>query len=70
MNDKCSNGFREFDSHTTTKIKIMYETLEHYKVYKQKKDLQESKEIKLKKWQKEMDIFLAKLIAKNGTTNY
>ena len=20
MNDKCSNGFREFDSHTTTKI--------------------------------------------------
>ena len=22
MNSQCSNGFREFDSHTTTKIKL------------------------------------------------
>ena len=72
MNDKCSNGFREFDSHTTTKIKIMYETLEHYKVYKQKKDLQElhEKAIKLNEWKKEMDEFLTKLRIKNGTTDY
>ena len=48
----------------------MYETLEHYKVYKQKKDLQESKQIKLNKWKKEMDKFITKLITKNGTTNY
>ena len=51
----------------------MYETLEHYKVYKQKKDLQElqkSKEIKLNEWKKEMDKFITKLITKNGTTNY
>ena len=69
----CSNGFCKFDSYTTTKIKIMYETLEHYKVYKQKKDLQElqkSKEIKLNEWKKEMDKFITKLITKNGTTNY
>ena len=44
----------------------MYETLEHWKQYKQEKDLQAkiAKEFKLfDKWQ-------AKLIAKNGTTNY
>jgi len=27
MNDKCSNGFREFDSHTTTKIINMKEEI-------------------------------------------
>jgi len=50
----------------------MYETLEHYKVYKQKKDLQAKivKEIKLNEWKKEMDIFMNKLAKKNGTTNY
>ena len=39
----------EFDSHTTTKYKIMYEALEHYKVYKQEKELQAkiAKEFKL-----------------------
>ena len=48
----------------------MYETLEHYKVYKQKKELQESKEFKLNEWKKEMDKFLTKLRNKNGQTNY
>ena len=43
----------------------MYETLEHWKQYKQEKQLQ----AKLV-WEKEMDKFLNKLIAKNGTTNY
>ena len=37
----------------------MYETLEHWKQYKQKQ-----------KAKQEMDKFLNKLIAKNGTTNY
>ena len=55
----CSNGFYEFDSHTTTKIINMYEALEHYKVYKQKQ-----------KAKQEMDKFLNKLTAKNGTTKY
>jgi len=50
----------------------MYETLEHWKQYKQEKELQAkiAKELKLKKWQKEMDIFMNKLAKKNGTTNY
>ena len=50
----------------------MYETLEHYKVYKQEKELQEkiAKEFKLNEWKKEMDKFLNKLITKNGTTKY
>ena len=50
----------------------MYETLEHWKVYKQEKELQEkiAKEFKLTEWKKEMDKFLNKLITKNGTTNY
>ena len=50
----------------------MYEALEHYKVYKQKKELQAkiAKELKLNKWKKEMDKFLNKLIVKNGVTNY
>ena len=37
----------------------MYESLEHWKEYQKKK-----------KAQQEMDKFLAKLIAKNGKTNY
>ena len=37
----------------------MYEALEHWKEYQKKK-----------KAQQEMDKFLAKLIAKNGKTNY
>ena len=50
----------------------MYETLEHWKVYKQEKALQEkiAKELKLNEWKKDMDKFLNKLIAKNGTTKY
>ena len=44
----------------------MYETLEHWKQYKQEKALQTkiAKEFKL------FDKFINKLIAKNGTTNY
>ena len=41
----------------------MYEVLEHWKEY-QKKKRAKAKAIK------EMDKFLAKLIAKNGKTNY
>ena len=37
----------------------MYETLEHWKQYKLKQIAKQ-----------EMDKFIAKLIAKNGTTNY
>jgi hypothetical protein len=37
----------------------MYEALEHYKVYKQKQKVKQ-----------ELDKFLDKLIAKNGTTKY
>ena len=55
----------------------MYEALEHYKVYKQEKELQAkiAEELKLKKAikeanYKEFDEWFAKLIAKNGTTNY
>jgi hypothetical protein len=50
----------------------MYETLEHWKQYKQEKELQTkiAKEYKLKEWQKEMDKFLNKLIKKNGVTKY
>ena len=55
----------------------MYEALEHYKVYKQEKDLQTkiAKEFKLKEaikeanW-KEFDEWFNKLIKKNGTTEY
>ena len=47
----------------------MYETLEHWKQYKQEKALQE-KAIKLNEWKKEMDKFLNKLVIKNGTTEY
>ena len=61
----------------------MYETLEHWKQYKQEKDLQTkiAKEFKLPvsdnstklvsnyDW-KEFDEWMESLIAKNGTTNY
>ena len=54
----------------------MYETLEHWKQYKQEKELQAkiAKEFELdkliskQKAIKEMDEFLAKLRKKNGTT--
>ena len=60
----------------------MYETLKHWKQYKQEKELQAkiAKEFKLdearliasltEKGLKEFDKWLNKLIAKNGTTNY
>ena len=60
----------------------MYETLEHWKQYKQEKELQAkiAKEFKLDEARliaslteeglKEFDKWLNKLIAKNGTTNY
>ena len=50
----------------------MYETLEHWKQYKQEKALQAkiAKEFKLNEWKKEMDEFLTKLRIKNGTTDY
>ena len=55
----------------------MYEALEHYKVYKQEKDLQAkvAKEYQLDKAikeanLKEFDKWLHKLIKKNGTTKY
>ena len=64
----------------------MYEALEHWKQYKQKKyqqcpaekpgamvldEMKEAEELQAKLvWEKEMDKFLNKLIAKNGTTNY
>ena len=50
----------------------MYETLEHWKQYKQEKALQAkiAKEFKLNEWKKEMDKFINKLIAENGTTKY
>ena len=59
----------------------MYETLEHWKQYKQEKALQEklAQQFELfnecgfqrkEKAKQEMDKFLTKLIKKNGTTNY
>ena len=55
----------------------MYETLEHWTQYKQEKELQAkiAKEFKLNEAikeanDKEFDEWFAKLIAKNGTTNY
>ena len=58
----------------------MYETLEHWKQYKQKKyptmnELLENKITKVvcpckEENLKEFDEWFAKLIAKNGTTNY
>ena len=56
----------------------MYETLEHWKQYKQEKELQ--KKVSFKEYQleickektsyKEMDKFLNELIKKNGVTKY
>ena len=59
----------------------MYETLEHWKQYKQEKALQEklAQQFELfnecgfqykEKAKQEMDKFLNKLIKKNGTTKY
>ena len=59
----------------------MYEALEHWKQYKQEKELQNkiAQEFELfnecgfqykAKAKQEMDKFLNKLIAKNGTTKY
>jgi len=59
----------------------MYETLEHWKQYKQEKDLQNkiAQEFELfnecgfqykKKAHQEMDKFINKLVKKNGTTKY
>ena len=55
----------------------VYEVREHWKQYKQEKDLQAkvAKEFKLNEAikeanNKEFDEWLAKLIEKNGTTNY
>ena len=59
----------------------MYETLEHWKQYKQEKELQNkiAQEFELfnecgfqykEKAKQEMDKFLAKLIKKNGITKY
>jgi len=65
----------------------MYEALEHWKQYKQKKyqqcpaekpgamildEMKEAEELQAKKAAdlKEFDEWFAKLIAKNGTTNY
>ena len=56
----------------------MYETLEHYKVYKQEKELQTkiAKEFGLDKLTtkeiviKEFDEFLHELVKKNGITKY
>ena len=59
----------------------MYEALEHWKQYKQEKELQNkiAQEYELfhecgfqykEKAKREMDKFINKLVAKNGTTNY
>ena len=52
----------------------MHETLEHWKQYKQKQELQSKlkdlKYLELAMAKLEMDEFINKLIAKNGTTNY
>ena len=59
----------------------MYETLEHWKQYKQEKDLQNkiAQEFELfnecgfqykEKAKQEMDKFINKLVTKNGTTKY
>jgi hypothetical protein len=52
----------------------MYETLEHWNQYKQlkelKNNLKELKYLELAMAKLEVDKFLNKLIAKNGTTNY
>ena len=63
------------------KINNMYEALEHWKQYKQEKDLQNkiAQEFELfnecgfqykEKAKQEMDKFINKLVKKNGTTKY
>ena len=52
----------------------MYETLEHWKEYQKQKKI-EKLELKLKEMLKknsikQMDKFINKLVAKNGTTKY
>jgi len=52
----------------------MYEAIEHYKVYKQKKvlknKLKDLKYLELAMAKLEMSEFINKLVKKNGTTNY
>ena len=52
----------------------MYETLEHWKQYKQEKELQSKlkdlKYLELEMAKLELDKFINKLVKKNGTTNY
>ena len=50
----------------------MYEANEHWKQYKQEKELQAkiAKEFKLNQAIEEMDKFLNKLVVKNGVTKY
>ena len=52
----------------------MYETLEHWKEYQKQKKIEklelELKEMLKKNSIKQMDKFINKLVAKNGTTKY
>ena len=48
----------------------MYETLEHWKQYKLEKLELELKQMLKKNSIKQMDKFINKLVAKNGTTKY
>ena len=52
----------------------MYETLEHWKQYKQEKELKNNlknlKYLELAMAKQEMDKFLNKIIVKNGITKY
>ena len=52
----------------------MYETLEHWKEYQKEKKIEklelELKEMLKKNSIKQMDKFINKLVAKNGTTKY
>ena len=69
-NTKCSNGFCEFDSHTTTIIKIMFKIKEN-DIFKKNMSKSELYQVwKKMKWEKEMDKFLNKIITKNGITKY
>ena len=69
-NTKCSNGFCEFDSHTTTKNKIMFKIKEN-DIFKKNMSKSELYQVwKKMKWEKEMDKFLNKIITKNGITKY
>ena len=49
----------------------MYEALEHWKQYKQKKELTDNSTKLVTEYDKEsFDEWMESLIAKNGTTNY